>query len=334
MPLRGAGRHPVRLPGRRAATATARWTRTTAASSSLVAGHIAGGHRRAPAATQRSSAAPKQLAELDRAKTAFFSNISHEFRTPLTLILGPVAELRGRAERPRRPDRARAGCRRSATALRLAQAGQHAAGLLAHRGRPACRPATNPSIWPQLTARAGQRVPLGDRPRRPRAGRRLPASAADPAYVDRDMWEKVVLNLLSNALKFTFDGSITVGRAPARRRRGARASATPASASRPPRCRGCSNGSTASPTRAARSHRGQRHRPGAGAGTGRAARRHASPPTAPRRAAPRSPCTCRSARITCRPTASSLDAAHRRASGTPSAYVAGGAALAARATAG
>ncbi|MGW5668373.1 SpoIIE family protein phosphatase [Micromonospora sp. NPDC003776] len=172
----------------------------------LAAGHVATGiaSARSYQAQQRRA---EELAELDRAKTTFFSNISHEFRTPLTLIMGPVDELRGRLQDADEPVREELDVIRR-NALRLSKLvnslldfSRIEAGRVQARYEPvdlAAVTADLASVFRSAFERAGLAFTVDCPP--------LP----DPVYVDRGMWEKVVLNLLSNALKFTFDGAVRV----------------------------------------------------------------------------------------------------------------------------
>src|SRR5262249_16227623 len=147
------------------------------------------------------------LAELDRAKTAFFSNVSHEFRTPLTLLLGPTEELVSAADLPA-THRARMETvhRNALRLLRLVNTLLDFARAEAGRVEPLFQPtdlarltADLASVFRSAVERAGLRLVVECEP--------LP----ERVYVDREVWEKVVLNLLSNALKFTFEGQITGG---------------------------------------------------------------------------------------------------------------------------
>ncbi|HET6577021.1 MAG TPA: ATP-binding protein [Gemmatimonadales bacterium] len=173
----------------------------------LVAGHIASAiaHARAYEEAQRRAEA---LAELDRAKTAFFGNVSHEFRTPLTLLLGPLEDaLRDTAEPlgVRQRERLEVAHRNSLRLLRLVNTLLDVARLEAGRVDAAFEPVDLAALTSDLAS--------GFRSAAQRAGLRFAvdcAPLAEPVYVDRDMWEKIVLNLLSNALKFTARGGIDV----------------------------------------------------------------------------------------------------------------------------
>ena len=146
------------------------------------------------------------LAELDRAKTAFFTNISHEFRTPITLMLAPLEDALARAQiHSEDRDRLKMVHRNGLRLLKLVnalldfsriEAGRVTAKYEATALDQFTRDLS--STFRSATERAELELfvecdPIGE-----------------SAYVDREMWEKIVLNLLSNAFKFTLAGRITV----------------------------------------------------------------------------------------------------------------------------
>jgi PAS domain S-box-containing protein len=145
----------------------------------------------------------EMLAELDRAKTAFFSNVSHEFRTPLTLMLGPLEdELRAKPESSPNLDIA---YRNALRLLKLVNTLLDFSRIEAGRIDAVYEPVDLAALTIELASNFRSAIE--------KAGLRLvvdcpPVSA--PVYVDPHMWEKIVLNLLSNAVKFTFEGEIEV----------------------------------------------------------------------------------------------------------------------------
>ncbi|WP_244225063.1 ATP-binding protein [Corallococcus sicarius] len=148
------------------------------------------------------------LEEVDRAKTAFFSNVSHEFRTPLTLMLGPLEDVLSNKALPLNPwqeERLRLVQRSSQRLYRLVNSLLDYSRLEAGRTRATFEPTDLAALTTELVtafeplvAKAGMRLVVDCPP--------LPG----PVWVDRDLWEKIVLNLVSNAFKFTFEGQLAV----------------------------------------------------------------------------------------------------------------------------
>jgi signal transduction histidine kinase len=148
------------------------------------------------------------LHEIDRVKTAFFSNVSHEFRTPLTLMLGPLEDgLSDAAEPLGRRQRARFELAHdnALRLLKLVNALLDFSRLEAGRMRATFAPVDIGGLTAEL---AGMFQSAGDRSKIALVVDCPPLS--EPVWVDRDMWEKIVPNLVSNALKFTVAGHIAV----------------------------------------------------------------------------------------------------------------------------
>ncbi|ADO75899.1 ATP-binding protein [Stigmatella aurantiaca] len=150
----------------------------------------------------------EQLEALDRAKTAFFSNVSHEFRTPLTLMLAPVEDALADREEvlaPRQRERLSLVQRNGARLLKLVNSLLDYSRLEAGRAKVAYQATDLPAFTAELVShfesamhRAGLVLTVAMEP------------LAGPVWVDREAWEKVVFNLLSNALKYTLEGDIEV----------------------------------------------------------------------------------------------------------------------------
>jgi signal transduction histidine kinase len=146
--------------------------------------------------------------ELDALKSRFLANVSHELRTPLTLVLGPLEDLlAGAGEPPTEWQREQLEAARRC-ALRLLE---HVDALLyfVRVGASGVNAVYEPTDvvdftrqlvgqFASVAARAGLRLRVDCRP------------LSEPAFVDRDMWEKIVCNLVSNALKYTHVGEVTV----------------------------------------------------------------------------------------------------------------------------
>ncbi len=173
----------------------------------LVAGNIstAIGNARAYETERRRA---ESLAELDRAKTAFFSNVSHEFRTPLTLQLGPIEDVLADAEHPVDPvnrNRLEMAHRNSLRLLKLVNTLLDFSRIEAGRADAAYEPTDLAALTRDLAS--------SFRSTMDRAGLAFVVECEPLLYemfVDREMYEKIVLNLLSNAFKFTLQGQVSV----------------------------------------------------------------------------------------------------------------------------
>jgi PAS domain S-box-containing protein len=166
-------------------------------------GGLIGNARAAEDDRQRAEA----LAELDRAKTTFFSNVSHEFRTPLALMLGPLEQaLTSDGLTAESRQHLEVAQRNSQRLLKLVNTLLDFSRIEAGRLQAHPEPVDLGSVTADIASVFRSTIES--------AGLTFTVDCPpldEPVAVDREMWEKVVLNLLSNAFKFTLDGTIAIG---------------------------------------------------------------------------------------------------------------------------
>ena len=173
----------------------------------LVADHVGTALRNATAFEAETKRAVA-LAELNRSKTEFFSNVSHEFRTPLTLILGPLEELLSSRRGPINTDQRHELellKRNSLRLLKLVNTLLDFSKVESGGAKARLEPTDLSQLTRDLASVFGSAFQ--------KAGLELKTQFPDdlrPVRVDAEMWEKIVLNLLSNALKFTRVGKVTL----------------------------------------------------------------------------------------------------------------------------
>ncbi|MEH2278578.1 MAG: ATP-binding protein [Nostoc sp.] len=167
---------------------------------------------REQAVLERERERAENLAELDRAKTLFFSNVSHEFRTPLMLLLTPLQDALSDSANPltqKQRERLELVHRNSLRLLKLVNTLLDFSRIEAARLKANYEP-TDLSTYTAELASVFRSAIENDNLQLVVDCPPLP----NPIYIDREMWEKIVLNLLSNALKFTFEGIISVSLKP------------------------------------------------------------------------------------------------------------------------
>ncbi|MBE9193075.1 response regulator [Gloeocapsopsis crepidinum LEGE 06123] len=149
----------------------------------------------------------KARQELEHSRTEFFSNISHEFRTPLTLMLGSLEEILAESaglsqDKCQQVDMAH---RNALRLLKLVNTLLDFSRIEAGRTQAIYEPTDLATLTAELASTFRAAVE--------RTGMRLVVDCPplpELVYVDQQMWEKIVLNLLSNAFKFTFSGKIEI----------------------------------------------------------------------------------------------------------------------------